>query len=580
MFVAISRLFILSNLHRASYCTVFSVNEHAIYSNIILANEAELMMPFVKTVVVDRFLKWLRPYLGVRPDWSSFALNSQWADALLGAKSGTKILIATNTGGNWACSAFESMLAAALVLRGANVSFILCDGTLNACQECDHQWINTKEFLRDGPQSSICGSCFSPAQDMLLPLGLPIIRFSKYFSRDDHSLLDLKVEPELEDHARAGALRYFGRGTLPEGKTGVDVLARYRQSAQITSIVMEAIIAEQSPDVVVFHHGIYVPQGIIGHVLRKNGVNVVNWGPAYRKGTVLFSHGDSYHHTMVDESPNQWIEMNWSEREHQQIIAYLDSRRTGSNDWISFQPESELEIGKFLLDIGLDCSRPIIGLLTNVIWDAQLHFKQIAFPAMLEWLFATIDHFIIRPDLQLVIRVHPAEVQGTVPSQQRAIDEILQRYGDLPSNIKIIGPEVNVSTYSLMARCNSALVYGTKTALELACNGLPVVVAGDAWCRNKGFTIDVTSPEQYQHILKSLPFAHRLNQEQIFAARKYAYHFFFRRMIPVRNLKPLKYFGPYKIQVDHPDELSPGTDRGLDLICDGILSGQDFVFEP
>ena len=539
-----------------------------------------MKLHFVKSALANRVLRTLRPYLGVRPDWSLFASNPQWADALFAAKPGVKILIATSTGGNWACSALESMLAAALVLRGADVSFILCDGALNACQECDHQRLDTKEFLKRGPQSSVCGSCFSPAQDMLLPLGLPLIRFAQYFSGDSHSILDVQVEPELEEHARAGALRYFGRGTLPEGKTGEDVLARYRQAAQITAITIKAIIADQKPDVVVFHHGIYVPQGVIGHVLRKNGVRVVNWGPAYRKGTVLFSHGNSYHYTMTDESPNQWLDMNWSEREQELIIAYLGSRRTGSNDWIGFQPESELEIGKFLSDIGLDSSRPIIGLLTNVIWDAQLHFRQTAFPSMLEWLFATIEHFIIRPELQLVVRVHPAEVQGTVPSEQRAVDEILQRYGSLPSNIKVIGPDENVSTYSLMARCNSALVYGTKTALELACNGLPVVVAGDAWCRNKGFTIDVSSPEEYQQVLKTLPFSQGLKQEQILAARKYAYHFFFRRMIPIRNLKSLKYFGPYKIQVDHPDELSPDADPGLDVICKGILTGQDFVFQP
>jgi hypothetical protein len=261
-------------------------------------------------------------------------------------------------------------------------------------------------------------------------------------------------------------------------------------------------------------------------------------------------------------------------------MTYLGSRRTGGNDWISFQPSIEADIGKFVSDTGLDRNRPIIGLLTNVIWDAQLHFRKTAFPSMLEWLFATIEHFIKRPDLQLVIRIHPAEVRGSVPSKQRAADEILRRFGKLPDHIKVIGPEVNISTYSLMALCNSALVYGTKTALELACNGLPVVVAGDAWCRGKGFTIDSSDPEEYQQALEALPFDRGLTEDQISAARRYAYHFFFRKMIPLRNLKPLKHFGPYKVHVDKLQELEPGTDPGLDLICNGILTGSDFVFHP
>ena len=131
-----------------------------------------------------------------------------------------------------------------------------------------------------------------------------------------------------------------------------------------------------------------------------------------------------------------------------------------------------------------------------------------------------------------------------------------------------------------MALCHSALVYGTKTALELACNGLPVVVAGDAWCRGKGFTIDTSSPEEYQQALEALPFARGLTEGQISAARRYAYHFFFRRMIPLRNLKPMKHFGPYKVLVGKLEELEPGADPGLDLICDGILTGHNFVLQP
>lgn len=533
---------------------------------------------FVKSLIGQRLLRTLRPHLGIRPDWSFLSSDPLWTDALRVSRGGPKVLIATGTGGNWACSSLESMLGVALTLRGAEVSFLLCDGALSACQECDIQWLSANELLHRGPKSTLCGSCFSPAQEMLTPLGLPLLRYGQFGPEISASTEEL--DPALEEHARAGALRYFGRGTLPDGGNENAVLNRYRHAAKVTASTIERLITYQRPDVVVFHHGIYVPQGVVGHVLRKAGVRVVNWGPAYRKSTVLFSHGNSYHHTMADESPEQWIDMEWSSSEEEKIITYLGSRRTGGNDWISFQPSIEADIGKFISDIGLDRSRPIIGLLTNVIWDAQLHFRQTAFPSMLEWLFATIEHFIKRPDLQLVIRIHPAEVHGSVPSKQRAADEISQRFGKLPEHIKVIGPEVNISTYSLMALCNSALVYGTKTALELACNGLPVVVAGDAWCRGKGFTIDTSSPEEYQQALEALPFARGLTEGQISAARRYAYHFFFRRMIPLRNLKPMKHFGPYKVLVGKLEELEPGADPGLDLICDGILTGHNFVLQP
>jgi hypothetical protein len=282
---------------------------------------------------------------------------------------------------------------------------------------------------------------------------------------------------------------------------------------------------------------------------------------------------------MINESISLWTDMPWSETHEIKIMDYLKSRWTGANDWISFQPNAELDHKIIANQLGLDLSKPIVGLLTNVIWDAQLHFKQSAFPSMLDWLFASIEYFIQRTDVQWVIRVHPAEIYGTVPSRQLALDEIAAHFGKLPDHIKLVGPDAKISTYSLMALSDAALVYGTKTALELACNGLPVVVAGDAWSRGKGFTIDVSSPEQYFQVLETLPLKDRLSQEQVTAARKYAYHFFFRRMIPVKALKPMKRFAPYKVEVDAIDELMPGYDPGLDVICDGILNGTPFVYK-
>ncbi|OGT05348.1 MAG: hypothetical protein A3F73_10555 [Gallionellales bacterium RIFCSPLOWO2_12_FULL_59_22] len=468
----------------------------------------------------------------------------------------------------------ESLLGVALTLRGAEVRFLLCDGVLPACQECEYLWLSEKTFAREGPQAWMCGSCHAPACDMLSPLGLPILRYSQFLGEENATA---PLLPDLPEHVHAGALRYFGRGSLPEGGNCERILSRYHEAARMTARMMAGMLREWKPDVAVFHHGMYVPQGVVGSVLRAAGVRVANWGPSYRKGTVLFSHGDSYHRTMIDEDPALWSDMPWPAAREAELMAYLSSRRTGGNDWISFQAEAEQDNRAIADRLALDFSRPVIGLLTNVVWDAQLHFRQSAFPSMLDWLFASIEYFIGRTDLQLVIRIHPAEVLGTVPSRQRAADEIYSRFGVLPRHIKIVGPDEKISTYALMSLCNSALVYGTKTAIELACTGLPVVVAGEAWSRGKGFTVDVSSPGEYRAALDRLPFPAPLSPEQVTAARKYAYYFFFRRMIPVRSLKPLEKFAPYAVKVDRLDDLQPGADAGLDAICDGILDGRPFV---
>jgi hypothetical protein len=60
-------------------------------------------------------------------------------------------------------------------------------------------------------------------------------------------------------------------------------------------------------------------------------------------------------------------------------------------------------------------------------------------------------------------------------------------------------------------------------------------------------------------------------------ARKYAYHFFFRRMIPIGCMVPVEGWPPYEIGISRLQDLFPGVDSGLDVICDGILNGTPFV---
>lgn len=86
--------------------------------------------------------------------------------------------------------------------------------------------------------------------------------------------------------------------------------------------------------------------------------------------------------------------------------------------------------------------------------------------------------------------------------------------------------------------CNAVIIYGTKTGVELTSMGIPVIVAGEAWIRNKGITIDVKSKEGDIKILDQLSLSERMNNKLIERARKYAYHFFFRRMIPLPQMKP------------------------------------------
>ncbi len=541
------------------------------------------------------YFRYLARRKGYFPDWNKILSPDKafWDAALQKARSGPNILVATNTGGHIPVINMEGLLAAALTLRGANVHVLLCDELLPACLLCAiGLYPDQKQFVKHGPRQDVCQGCYHPAFKMYRSFGLTIHRLSELLSPEDiqnagkiaatlpfNAIGDYALDGmAVGEHALAGALRFFARGTLEGEPYAEAVLRRYLNAALLTAYAMRLLLKKIDIECAVFHHGIYVPQGLVGEVCRRMQVRVVNWNPAYRKTCFIFSHGDTYHHTLMSEPVSRWEGIPWTSQTESELMDYLKSRWRGTDDWIWFHENPREDLKEIAREVGVDFSKPCIGLLTNVVWDAQLHYPANAFPDMLTWIQKTIDYFSRRPDLQLLIRVHPAEIRGTVLSRQLVVDEINKAFPHLPGNVFVIPPESRVSTYAAMMACNAVIIYGTKTGVELTSLGIPVIVAGEAWVRNKGITIDVSSAGEYFNLLDRLPLEKSLDEPAVQRARQYAYHFFFRRMIPVEYLQPTGGSTTYKIQLQGLKELLPGRSRGLDIICDGILHGTDFIY--
>jgi hypothetical protein len=551
------------------------------------------------TSFLANFLSWTRILLRAKRSYLNPSLRwtkkYRMPPRVVGANSSQRILVATSFAGNLGALTMESVVAAALRVRGAQVSALLCDSVLPTCMECEHRLYPTspaqQRLLRDGPKE-LCFSCSRNGTSLYGDLAVPVLYYSEYITHQDHQLaLEISRATPFEDigsykldgllvgeQAYAGVLRFYSRGDTSSEPHAEGLVRRYFEAALLTVFMMRNLLNKHPIDVCVLNHGIYVPQGLIAEVCRERGIRVVTWNPAYRRNCFIFSHHDTYHHTLMSEPQSTWEDMRWSEEMEREIMEYIDSRSEGTRDWIWFHEKPEFDIRRIESELGIDFSRPTIGLLTNVVWDAQLHYPANAFPSMVDWVLDTISWFSAHPRLQLVIRVHPAEIRGTVPSRQRIMDEIFTRFQNLPSNIFIISPESSASTYAVMKKCDSVIIYGTKTGVELASMGIPVIVAGEAWVRNKGVTHDASSVDKYHEFLVNLPFGRRMPPHQIQRARKYAYHFFFRRMIPLPFMHPCKGVPPFKPELNTLDQLYPGNFKGLDVICDGILTGSEFVY--
>lgn len=475
-------------------------------------------------------------------------------------------------------TAVEVVLAHALRLRGFRTEVLLCDQVMPAC---DHRDID-----RDTPEA--CRDCARRSRALFEAAGLPVRFLSEFIGPDRRAALESRVAAIPDDLltdaeyrgvdvgkiALASTLRYFLRGRL-ETPDHFAQFRKFRVTAMMMAEIGQGVMDARRPSAVAVSHGIYVTWGVLADVARRNGARVTVWGYGYRRNSILVSQGETYHRDLLTEPHSHWRDRPFPDSERETVERYLQSRVNGGLDWIHYAPNPEVDREAVRSALNLDPERPAVGLFTNLCWDAAVLFRGAAFPDMYAWLVETVRWALARPELQLVIRCHPAEVRRRSETREKAADVIRAAFPDLPDRIKIVPPESDLSTYTLSELMDLCLVYSSKVGLEFAARGLSVVTAGEAFYREKGFTDDPPDPAAYFERLNRANRRERISEAKRTLCLRYAHHYFFRRHVTVNYFddhgmgKEVTGFG-----MAHFGKLAPGRDPDLDRLCDGMLRGK------
>ena len=278
---------------------------------------------------------------GTYPDWGGLvaAQSELWRSARGAAQGGPRVLMATGIGSYAHAVTLESALSVALTFRGADVHVLLCDGAMTACAACDASlYPSLERFVRHGPSRDLCRDCLWPAERVYAQLGLTVHRFSDWLTADDRAeasrlaaTIPYREIPSftleglvIGEHAHAGALRFFATGSLDGEAQAEPVLRRYLESALLTAFATRRLLKATQFSSAVFTHGIYVPWGIVGEVARQEGVHVSTWNVAYRKRRFIFSHDDTYHHTLMTEPSDHWEDLELTEGQERVMNAPAD----------------------------------------------------------------------------------------------------------------------------------------------------------------------------------------------------------------------------------------------------------------
>jgi hypothetical protein len=282
-------------------------------------------------------------------------------------------------------------------------------------------------------------------------------------------------------------------------------------------------------DVVIVPNGSILEMGIIYRVARFLDIPTISYEFGEQRNRIWLAKNKE---VMRQETDDLWTvckDRPLSESKRGKVRDLFGSRQNAdlwknfSRRWQVLPSQGGDQVRQSL---ELD-DRPVVLLAANVIGDSLTLGRQFFSRNMSEWLGRTAQYFGEQSNLQLVVRIHPGERYTKGPSVAGIVKQALPI---IPENIHLISANDQINTYDLLEIADLGLVYTTTVGLEMAMSGVPVVVVGLTHYRNKGFTYDPSSWEDYFNMLDIFaqdPRKYKLTSEEVDIAWRYAFCFFF-----------------------------------------------------
>lgn len=489
-----------------------------------------------------------------------------------------RVLMWMPVGGAFENLGRELSLALALNARGCETVFGVCDGVMSGC---------VLRSLDDGKSVSqwkrTCANCAGRALEVLKQVGMPHFTMGEYVSsgelREFREMADqwarapenkTYLDLDVSSFVLASALRYFkGKEKFVGRDAWRSVLREYFVSALVCARVADRLFGEGGFDRMVTSNVQHVEFGPMHDKAVMAGTPVTLVMDGFLPNHLYAAHGSLARGANLfdldDEDWRRQTSRTLTQKQEQALNDYLRN--------ISAQRSATLFSGaqqdRMRQKLKLNSGKPTWLLFSHVHWDMIFDKTHDLFDDIHDWVLKTVGRVAELDSINWVVRCHPGEVlDGTLMPTHEIIRQAHPR---LPDHVKIVhGPDIN--TYALMANANGCVTIRSTAGIEMLIQGKPAILAGPSYYGRKGFTYDAESRDHYYRLLEQAAGMESLDEQRLHLVRVFAYHFLIERQIPYRLYDKSRCL----FRANTPDELLPGRDRGLDVICDGILHGKPF----
>jgi hypothetical protein len=490
---------------------------------------------------------------------------------------GKRVLI--NSHFVWNYGPVEYATGAALKERGHSVTMVACGGLPDYCQ-----------LQNSTQQRPPCAQCFANVTERIDAYQLPHTSMASHLTSADidyarsvaESTPREKLRDLMEDGINVGYLGYINLFQYFKGfsyEVTEEVEAVWRKciaSAILTTRASARILAEFRPDVFVTVNGKFLHWAPFVQRCRMLGIPFVTWEDfQLTPSTVMFASNEIAHEQMQRESWEMAMAVPLNDEQKAEVRNHFKLWSTGGiTKWAGFGKDVSADADELRSFLRLSPDRPVISLFPNIAWDSSSVGFETAFTSIFDWLSKTIEYAARRPDLDFVIRAHPAE--GRLPPEWRSTVttcEAIRRFGPpIPSNVRLVDSNDPVNSYSLAELSAVCMLYTSTLGVEFPLRGIRTWVAAGAYYGGKGLTVDLQSPEHMTELLDANRFPPRLTPEEIERAERFVYLVRFRGTFEFPYLA-----GHDELDLKQWSDLAPGGNKVIDQLCDRIVSAKPMI---
>ncbi|MFC6864706.1 hypothetical protein ACFQGE_14720 [Halomicroarcula sp. GCM10025817] len=462
-------------------------------------------------------------------------------------------------------------LAHAFRVRGYEPLVLLCDASLEMCMKRRH----------DEHDDARCAVCTHTGRKLFDAFGLDPIYLSdvpvntgEQFSVDDpEDPFDVEYGGvDLSNFAIGSTRNRLKRNeiNLEDAETRMMYEGFLRSGAHLVDAT-DHLLNQHDVTHVLGNHPAYLYGGVPLAAARERGVQTITIMGGKRDRTLIVGYFDDATPlpTYTDQAYlDEVLERPLKDEQNEELDELIEGRRDGSTVRYHYAGGADESVDA-------DDEALMVGVFSNLMWDASLGSKAITFANPYEWVVQTLSTLTGHESVSVILKPHPAEAMR---DSNRRLDHWLQReHPELVNRIDLLPPDTDVSPYEMIADIDIGVVYSTNLALEMAIEGIPAIVAADVHYRGHGFTIDPEGREAYLETLRNIEDI-EMTAEMQTRARRYAHLLWVRKHIPypVYETSSKDDFGSvHALPVDH-DDLTPGN-KHIDFVIDRVLAGEPVV---